>query len=448
MGKKILLADDSITIQKVIELTFSDEDFEVVTVGNGRLAVEKVQDVRPDLVLCDIIMPEKDGYEVCDFIKKTPSLAHIPVLLLTGAFEPFDQDRATRVGCDGFLAKPFEPQTLIAKVKDLLNQAATRTMSPPRGVAMPPPAPPVSVPPPSVAPPVPALGSDFEEEEPSFISDEPLEETPTMITPAFSEMGRSMFDDPKVPPPPPAAVSVAAEPDDLAYVEELPEPEPEELMDVSPEESSTLQGGSDEMDDMPAPWAQPTVEVPLELRAQASVESAAAAAAASEPAFDEVFEEEPPAPSAPDLPASHQADVHARAADEDFGYARTEDVVGSPVAPSVPSAPAASPNPSPFAARAPEPEKRAPEPLEAAPAAESSFSSVADEDAAEAVPVPSSVAAEVGVPVDMVEKIAQRVVAQISEKVIREIAWEVIPDLAESLIKKEIDRLKAELQQT
>ena len=109
MGKKILLADDSITIQKVIELTFSDEDFEVVTVGNGRLAVEKVQDVRPDLVLCDIIMPEKDGYEVCDFIKKTPSLAHIPVLLLTGAFEPFDQDRATRVGCDGSWP-PFSPR--------------------------------------------------------------------------------------------------------------------------------------------------------------------------------------------------------------------------------------------------------------------------------------------------------------------------------------------------
>jgi len=136
MGKKILLADDSITIQKVIELTFSDEDFEVVTVGNGRLAVEKVQDVRPDLVLCDIIMPEKDGYEVCDFIKKTPSLAHIPVLLLTGAFEPFDQDRANRVGCDGFLAKPFEPQTLIAKVKDLLSQAGTRTVVPTRAARM------------------------------------------------------------------------------------------------------------------------------------------------------------------------------------------------------------------------------------------------------------------------------------------------------------------------
>src|SRR5688572_19567776 len=122
MSKKILLADDSITIQKVIELTFSDEDFEVVTVGNGRLAIERVQDVRPDLVLCDIIMPEKDGYEVCEFIKKNPALSRTPVLLLTGAFEPFDQERATRVGCDGFLAKPFEPQTLIAKVKDLLGK--------------------------------------------------------------------------------------------------------------------------------------------------------------------------------------------------------------------------------------------------------------------------------------------------------------------------------------
>jgi hypothetical protein len=99
--------------------------------------------------------------------------------------------------------------------------------------------------------------------------------------------------------------------------------------------------------------------------------------------------------------------------------------------------------------RAPEPEKRALEPLSVAPPPpmESSFSSVAPVSAPEPAPAPSE-AAEVGVPVDMVEKIAQRVVAQISEKVIREIAWEVIPDLAENLIKKEIDRLKAELQQT
>src|SRR5262247_547710 len=152
MGKKILLADDSITIQKVIELTFSDEDFDVVTVGNGRLAIEKAQEVRPDIVLCDIIMPEKDGYEVCDFIKKSPGLSHVPVLLLTGAFEPFDQERAARVGCDGFLAKPFEPETLIAKVKDLLTKAAAR-----QAPAAPAPAPPAVRQPSAPIPVVPAF---------------------------------------------------------------------------------------------------------------------------------------------------------------------------------------------------------------------------------------------------------------------------------------------------
>ena len=156
MGKKILLADDSITIQKVIELTFSDEDFDVVTVGNGRLAIEELLEVRPDIVLCDIIMPEKDGYEVCEFIKTSPATSHIPVLLLTGAFEPFDQERAARAGCDGFLAKPFEPQTLIAKVKDLLARAPARGQAPPATAVRPtppggPPLPPAA-PPPAVLP--------------------------------------------------------------------------------------------------------------------------------------------------------------------------------------------------------------------------------------------------------------------------------------------------------
>ena len=121
MGPKILLADDSTTMQKVIELTFTDEDFELHTVGNGQKAIEEIRTVKPDIVLCDIIMPEKSGYEVCEHIKTSDDLKHIPVLLLTGAFEPFDQDRAKKAGSNGFLAKPFEPQTLISKVKELLS---------------------------------------------------------------------------------------------------------------------------------------------------------------------------------------------------------------------------------------------------------------------------------------------------------------------------------------
>ena len=120
MPHKLLLADDSVTIQRVIELTFADEDVQVIAVGNGQAAIESVQRDRPDIVLADVGMPERNGYEVAAFIKGDPALAHIPVVLLTGAFEPVDEGRARAVGCDGVLVKPFEPQIVISRVKDLL----------------------------------------------------------------------------------------------------------------------------------------------------------------------------------------------------------------------------------------------------------------------------------------------------------------------------------------
>lgn len=120
MKRKLLLADDSVTIQRVIELTFADEDVEVVAVGDGKKAIASIEQDRPDIVLADVGMPERDGYEVAAFIKGNPELAAIPVLLLTGAFEPIDETRARAVGCDGVLVKPFEPQMVINRVKDLL----------------------------------------------------------------------------------------------------------------------------------------------------------------------------------------------------------------------------------------------------------------------------------------------------------------------------------------
>jgi len=120
MTHKLLLADDSITIQRVIELTFADEDVQVLAVGDGQKAIASIQSDRPDIVLADVGMPERDGYEVAEFIKGNPQLASIPVLLLTGAFEPIDETRARAVGCDGVLVKPFEPQMVINRVKDLL----------------------------------------------------------------------------------------------------------------------------------------------------------------------------------------------------------------------------------------------------------------------------------------------------------------------------------------
>src|ERR1700688_3522923 len=131
MPKKILLAHDSITIQKVVELTFSDGDYEVTAVNNGNKAIQKLSEMRPDIILSDIIMPEKNGYEVCEYVKSHPEFRTIPVVLLTGTFEPFDPDRADKAGCDAVVTKPFESQSLIHKVEELIENARSEAKTQP-----------------------------------------------------------------------------------------------------------------------------------------------------------------------------------------------------------------------------------------------------------------------------------------------------------------------------
>jgi CheY-like chemotaxis protein len=502
MGKKILLADDSITIQKVIELTFSDEDFEVMTVGNGRLAIERVQEAPPDILLCDIIMPEKDGYDVCDFVKKNPSLAHIPVLLLTGAFEPFDQERAARVGCDGFLAKPFEPQTLIAKVKDLLarsDKPAAAPVAPPAQAAPPTPVAFQPAATPAVPEPLPFGAPALDDDEPffspeppapvappvppapvvpvQFIPEDPFAEAAGFAplrsedvpapAPVYTPPPPASTPPPAYTPPPPAYTppppaytppaatytpmaepepvlkferdsAPAAEPAPLPIPEPLLPDEPEELLPLTSEEAVTLGSPAaptpvppPSPEPLPPAWTGATVEVPLEERAQASVEAAVPEA---EPFFEEVFEEEPRAAAPLGTPIT--------APDPE----PEPDELLEPEPLPEPEPVAAAPEPVPQAAAA--------EPLPAEPAKydqtlvdEMSFADLQEAPALAQVSAAAAPSAGVAVPVDMVSQIAQRVVAQISEKVIREIAWEVIPDLAEELIKKEIERLKAELQQ-
>ena len=121
MRHKLLLADDSVTIQRVVELTFSGEDVQVVTVSDGEQAIARIPVEHPDIVLADIGMPKRSGYEVAAFVKGRPDLSHIPVLLLAGAFEPVDEARAQQVKSDGVLVKPFEPQQVISRVRELIE---------------------------------------------------------------------------------------------------------------------------------------------------------------------------------------------------------------------------------------------------------------------------------------------------------------------------------------
>ena len=145
MPYRILLADDSLTIQKVIELTFSGTEFELKAVGNGDQALPLLDSFLPDIVLADCVMPGKTGYELCEEVKRRPGGRFVPVVLLTGTFEPFDKPRAELAGADSFVTKPFDSQGLASLVRDLVTRAAEeRAAAPPE----PPPAPEPPPPPP------------------------------------------------------------------------------------------------------------------------------------------------------------------------------------------------------------------------------------------------------------------------------------------------------------
>lgn len=129
MGHKVLLADDSITVQKIVKLSLTEEGIEVIALGNGEQAVQQLESIQPDLVMADVFMPGKDGYEVCEFVKAHPQFKHTPVILLVHAFEPFDPDRAQKVNADQQLTKPFQSiRTLVTTVRDLLSNPQSSTV--------------------------------------------------------------------------------------------------------------------------------------------------------------------------------------------------------------------------------------------------------------------------------------------------------------------------------
>jgi CheY-like chemotaxis protein len=120
MRRTILLADDSVTIRKIVELTFSESDIRVESVASGREALDRLHDLRPDLVLADVVMPSPSGYDVCRAIKASDR--PVPVLLLAGTFEPFDAVQARECGSDGHVTKPFDSRQLVERVEQILSR--------------------------------------------------------------------------------------------------------------------------------------------------------------------------------------------------------------------------------------------------------------------------------------------------------------------------------------
>ena len=422
MAKRILLADDSITIQKVVELTFSDGDYEVTAVNNGNKAIQKLSEMRPDIILSDIIMPEKNGYEVCEFVKSHPEFRSIPVILLTGTFEPFDPDRADKAGCDAVVTKPFESQSLIHKVEELIEHAKTQA--------------------PTDRSPAPKFETESASESPFAAEPAPPEppssqfstgafqtpETPfapppvtTGETRAFPKMNFDDFSKPAEPPPAPASSPWDEKPQQTGgetrafpkmTFEDLDKPvEPAPRTDARP---------SSAWDDQPAQTGGETRAFPkmtfedLDKPAAAPPPPPAPAPEPEAPSWAMATPEPPPStPSMWDEPPAFSGETKA------FPKMSFEDLDKMPSEPAPSAAPAAAAEELPFT-REPEPPR-----MEAATAPESSSS---NNELSE----------------EQVDRIARRVVQLMSDTVVRNIAWEVIPDLAEMVVKERIRQLESE----
>src|SRR5438045_5272875 len=130
----VYFIDDSATMREVIKIAFRRENINVIACHDAATAFIEIEQTRPDVVITDVIMPDKDGYEVCQYIKQHPRFATTPVILMSGVVNKSVAEKAFSVKADELIRKPFQPQDLIARVRHLLRPAA----------AVPPPSPAVA----------------------------------------------------------------------------------------------------------------------------------------------------------------------------------------------------------------------------------------------------------------------------------------------------------------
>jgi CheY-like chemotaxis protein len=430
MPRTLLLADDSVTIQRVIELTFADEDIHVVAVSDGDEAIAILDKTQPDIVLADVGMPGRNGYEVARHIKETPRLAHIPVVLLTGAFEPIDQAKAAAAGCDGVLAKPFEPQLVIGRVKELLARA--RQMVPSLvDPAAPPPAPAPFWTAPLVAPPTARAAEDPAPHEVNQYFDR--------LDQAFAKLSATPVEG--IGPSPPSQ-TVA---DSLDWFASQPPPNAPLAMpdrwEVPP---------SSPAPDLPLSYASPQAD--FDRIGEASLTSAPAHATKPQPqpmplpalvpspAFASPMP--PPAPTPPTEPPLAPLPLAPSPA---FVAPMPPPALTPPTEPLAPLPLAPSP---PFVPLMPPSASMPPRTLP--PLADAFAALLAAEQLAPTPSVapawPASSPASVTVTDEVIEQVTVRVLDRLTDRVVRETVSEKILAVAERLVREEIDRIKSAIK--
>lgn len=396
-GRKLLLADDSPTIQKVVEITFADEGVTVVSVGSGDEALARLAEIAPDVVLADVCMPGPNGYEICEYIKQNAELRHIPVMLLVGSFEPFDEAEARRVGANDILTKPFQSiRRLIDRVGGLVSAKQDPEQVPTA-----------------------ELPHVEKQVEPVKMSTGELELTTANTQPLPEALAEQLFS----APPRPSAEATTTHDYAAVTTEKKQEMEPsirpqietpvdpgEALLDLGDLTHVKSAAGDFVLDIDLDETAQPVVaETWSPSRTPAFVEPEISAPTV----VDWQIETEPNGMPAIDTGELNRARVTKGQFDD------TQEWMRKPVE-------------SPSEAVA---EVEAPRKLER----------VMDE------PVESTPAAIGGKPVDVnqlspevIDAIARRAVEQLSERVVQQIAWEVVPQLAELMIKRKLEEQESQ----
>jgi len=425
-GRKLLVADDSSYYRTVISLTFNDEGMEVTTAVDGREALEKLEQAIPDVILASVSMPGSGGYELCRLIKESERFGHIPVMLLVGLHEPFDQAEARRVGADDVVTKPFKSiRQLVNRVGSLLGgkavdaedtgheystlglggSGADQPADADRQV-LPQPNIPVFVEAASMTEPEPIEPSVVEAAGSTCVADVELQTADTQKLKRIDDKPDGETIEP-----------IAYARDDTIEME--PAIQTDEKLelpaDVGPDEHDSLVGIS-EMNDKQSPQAAPPPTHSVINDALLDLGD-----------FD----------SSTKLTVSDDLIL-------DLDY---EEPAGAPVV----TAPEAVPETVVAVEVAWPTESVAPEPAyEEQPVLVAEFQEwaiVAEAPAAAAIPaslVEEQPSADPGVELspEAIDAIARRVVEHLSESVVREIAWEVVPELAELLIKKKLDEQK------
>jgi CheY-like chemotaxis protein len=405
-GRKLLLADDSAAVQKVVELTFADEGMEVFSVGDGQSALDRLEHMRPDVVLADAFMPGLNGYQLCRSIKDDHRFAQIPVMLLISSFAPFDEAEAQRAGADDIITKPFQSiRQLVSRVDSLLSEKRSTVDTTNDQTTE-------------------AVSNQMDPDTPSIPVQVEHDDSHVTVLVEAAQMETAL--------PHEAAGGGACAPDiefqtaDTARLEpeiaDVPLHESEQTLDETLEiEPQLIEERAD---------AQFIDQKPPEVKSDKRMNETVSLNEPARPRFSDALLDLDES----EFAVSALADDVVLDLDLDgpptIGHQQQSDDL------------TAAQEPEPIAVQAHDPVDEPVLESSDEPIAVSEAPSLAAENAATGplADPPADVSTHTELSPEAIDAIARRVIEQMSDKVVREIAWEVVPDLSELLIRKKLDQ--------